>query len=59
MHKACSGVQKNLLHVVLILPQVICCEGNAGFYEVGCMNTPLEGEGSCCTEMCFVCKVLG
>ncbi|XP_064165877.1 phosphatidylserine lipase ABHD16A isoform X1 [Anguilla rostrata] len=22
---------------------VICCEGNAGFYEVGCMNTPLEG----------------
>uniref|UniRef100_A0AAQ5Y7N2 Phosphatidylserine Lipase ABHD16 N-terminal domain-containing protein n=1 Tax=Amphiprion ocellaris TaxID=80972 RepID=A0AAQ5Y7N2_AMPOC len=23
---------------------VICCEGNAGFYEVGCMNTPLEGE---------------
>lgn len=30
---------------VWILPQVICCEGNAGFYEVGCMNTPLEGEG--------------
>lgn len=28
-------------------PQVICCEGNAGFYEVGCMNTPLEGEQSC------------
>ncbi|KAF5902355.1 protein ABHD16A, partial [Clarias magur] len=25
---------------------VICCEGNAGFYEVGCMNTPLEGEYS-------------
>uniref|UniRef100_A0A8K9XF31 Abhydrolase domain containing 16A, phospholipase n=1 Tax=Oncorhynchus mykiss TaxID=8022 RepID=A0A8K9XF31_ONCMY len=23
---------------------VICCEGNAGFYEVGCMNTPLEGK---------------
>ncbi|XP_028835288.1 phosphatidylserine lipase ABHD16A [Denticeps clupeoides] len=22
---------------------VICCEGNAGFYEVGCMSTPLEG----------------
>uniref|UniRef100_A0A673CE72 Abhydrolase domain containing 16A n=1 Tax=Sphaeramia orbicularis TaxID=375764 RepID=A0A673CE72_9TELE len=22
---------------------VICCEGNAGFYEIGCMNTPLEG----------------
>lgn len=22
---------------------VICCEGNAGFYEVGCMNTPLDG----------------
>ncbi|XP_058866811.1 phosphatidylserine lipase ABHD16A-like [Acipenser ruthenus] len=21
---------------------VICCEGNAGFYEVGCVNTPLE-----------------
>uniref|UniRef100_A0A8C4SVT7 Abhydrolase domain containing 16A, phospholipase n=1 Tax=Erpetoichthys calabaricus TaxID=27687 RepID=A0A8C4SVT7_ERPCA len=21
---------------------VICCEGNAGFYEIGCMNTPLE-----------------
>ncbi|KAM8870237.1 phosphatidylserine lipase ABHD16A [Spinachia spinachia] len=21
---------------------VICCEGNAGFYEVGCMNTPLS-----------------
>uniref|UniRef100_H2MCZ6 Abhydrolase domain containing 16A, phospholipase n=1 Tax=Oryzias latipes TaxID=8090 RepID=H2MCZ6_ORYLA len=21
---------------------VICCEGNAGFYEVGCMNTPLD-----------------
>lgn len=31
---------------VWILPQVICCEGNAGFYEVGCMNTPLEGEES-------------
>lgn len=29
---------------VRILSQVICCEGNAGFYEVGCMNTPLEGE---------------
>lgn len=24
-------------------PQVICCEGNAGFYEVGCVSTPLEG----------------
>uniref|UniRef100_UPI000B4CD4CE phosphatidylserine lipase ABHD16A n=1 Tax=Lonchura striata TaxID=40157 RepID=UPI000B4CD4CE len=23
-------------------PQVICCEGNAGFYEVGCLSTPLE-----------------
>ncbi|CAF88394.1 unnamed protein product, partial [Tetraodon nigroviridis] len=22
---------------------VICCEGNAGYYEIGCMNTPLEG----------------
>ncbi|XP_047651075.1 phosphatidylserine lipase ABHD16A isoform X4 [Phacochoerus africanus] len=22
---------------------VICCEGNAGFYEVGCVSTPLEG----------------
>uniref|UniRef100_A0A8U8AYX9 Phosphatidylserine Lipase ABHD16 N-terminal domain-containing protein n=1 Tax=Geospiza parvula TaxID=87175 RepID=A0A8U8AYX9_GEOPR len=22
---------------------VICCEGNAGFYEVGCLSTPLEG----------------
>uniref|UniRef100_A0A673T2M1 Phosphatidylserine lipase ABHD16A n=1 Tax=Suricata suricatta TaxID=37032 RepID=A0A673T2M1_SURSU len=21
---------------------VICCEGNAGFYEVGCVSTPLE-----------------
>ncbi|KAI0213665.1 Phosphatidylserine lipase ABHD16A [Lamellibrachia satsuma] len=21
---------------------VVCCEGNSGFYEVGCMNTPLE-----------------
>lgn len=21
---------------------VICCEGNAGFYEVGCMATPME-----------------
>ncbi|XP_020829974.1 phosphatidylserine lipase ABHD16A [Phascolarctos cinereus] len=21
---------------------VICCEGNAGFYEVGCLSTPLE-----------------
>ncbi|XP_043939215.1 phosphatidylserine lipase ABHD16A [Protopterus annectens] len=21
---------------------VVCCEGNAGFYEVGCMSTPLE-----------------
>lgn len=29
------------VHCVL---QVICCEGNAGFYEVGCMNTPLDGE---------------
>lgn len=26
-----------------LLPQVICCEGNAGFYEVGCVSTPLEG----------------
>uniref|UniRef100_G3P4Y2 Abhydrolase domain containing 16A, phospholipase n=2 Tax=Gasterosteus aculeatus aculeatus TaxID=481459 RepID=G3P4Y2_GASAC len=24
---------------------VICCEGNAGFYEVGCMNTPLSHGG--------------
>uniref|UniRef100_A0A8D0QII0 Phosphatidylserine lipase ABHD16A n=1 Tax=Sus scrofa TaxID=9823 RepID=A0A8D0QII0_PIG len=23
---------------------VICCEGNAGFYEVGCVSTPLEGQ---------------
>lgn len=23
--------------------QVITCEGNAGFYEVGLMNTPLKG----------------
>ncbi|XP_032505915.1 phosphatidylserine lipase ABHD16A isoform X3 [Phocoena sinus] len=23
-------------------PKVICCEGNAGFYEVGCVSTPLE-----------------
>ncbi|KAJ7985620.1 hypothetical protein DPEC_G00353960 [Dallia pectoralis] len=30
-----SGMQGHTL--------VICCEGNAGFYEVGCMNTPLEG----------------
>lgn len=21
---------------------MICCEGNAGFYEVGCVSTPLE-----------------
>lgn len=21
---------------------MICCEGNAGFYEVGCISTPLE-----------------
>ena len=21
---------------------MVCCEGNSGFYEVGCMNTPLE-----------------
>ncbi|KAF7708254.1 phosphatidylserine lipase ABHD16A [Silurus meridionalis] len=25
---------------------VICCEGNAGFYEVGCMSTPLDGDYS-------------
>uniref|UniRef100_A0A8C2M5Z4 Phosphatidylserine lipase ABHD16A n=1 Tax=Cricetulus griseus TaxID=10029 RepID=A0A8C2M5Z4_CRIGR len=25
-----------------LLLQVICCEGNAGFYEVGCVSTPLE-----------------
>ncbi|XP_078271926.1 phosphatidylserine lipase ABHD16A isoform X2 [Rhinoraja longicauda] len=24
------------------LKLVICCEGNAGFYEVGCVSTPLE-----------------
>lgn len=28
---------------LLFPPQVICCEGNAGFYEVGCVSTPLEG----------------
>jgi hypothetical protein len=22
---------------------VICCEGNAGYYEIGCTMTPLEG----------------
>lgn len=33
-----------LLSLVTSSFQVICCEGNAGFYEVGCMNTPLEGE---------------
>lgn len=32
------------VHCVL---QVICCEGNAGFYEVGCMNTPLDGKHFC------------
>jgi hypothetical protein len=21
---------------------VVCCEGNAGFYEIGCMGTPLD-----------------
>lgn len=25
---------------------VICCEGNAGFYEVGCISTPLEANYS-------------
>uniref|UniRef100_A0A8C4RAC3 Uncharacterized protein n=1 Tax=Eptatretus burgeri TaxID=7764 RepID=A0A8C4RAC3_EPTBU len=25
---------------------VICCEGNAGFYEIGCMATPLQGNYS-------------
>lgn len=29
---------------LLFAPQVICCEGNAGFYEVGCVSTPLEGK---------------
>lgn len=27
-----------------VCSQVICCEGNAGFYEVGCVSTPLEGK---------------
>lgn len=27
----------------LLLLQVVCCEGNAGFYEIGCTVTPLEG----------------
>jgi hypothetical protein len=33
-----------LIHVsiVCMCVQVICCEGNAGFYEVGCMCTPLD-----------------
>lgn len=22
---------------------IICCEGNAGFYEIGIMGTPIEG----------------
>uniref|UniRef100_A0AAY4AFP8 Phosphatidylserine Lipase ABHD16 N-terminal domain-containing protein n=2 Tax=Denticeps clupeoides TaxID=299321 RepID=A0AAY4AFP8_9TELE len=30
---------------------VICCEGNAGFYEVGCMSTPLEGTCWCGGEI--------
>lgn len=39
------------------LPQVICCEGNAGFYEVGCMNTPLDGKGSAhCSMKRFSCR---
>ncbi|KAG2468868.1 ABHGA protein, partial [Polypterus senegalus] len=27
---------------IRLVEEVICCEGNAGFYEIGCMNTPLE-----------------
>lgn len=30
-----------VLPVVLTL-KVICSEGNAGYYEVGCMSTPLD-----------------
>ena len=25
---------------------VICCEGNAGFYEIGMMGTPVAGTSS-------------
>ncbi len=26
----------------MLLPQVICSEGNSGFYEIGAMVTPIE-----------------
>ncbi|XP_060045449.1 phosphatidylserine lipase ABHD16A isoform X2 [Erinaceus europaeus] len=40
-------LQKALMPVLLqgqarLVEEVICCEGNAGFYEVGCVSTPLE-----------------
>ena len=29
-----------MLHIYTL--QVICCEGNAGFYEIGAMGTPID-----------------
>lgn len=42
----CKGDWAFFLKIHWRHPQIICCEGNAGFYEVGCMNTPLEGKQS-------------
>ncbi|KAK2113412.1 Protein abhd16a [Saguinus oedipus] len=36
---------------------VICCEGNAGFYEVGCVSTPLEGK--MVTQSPYLCPLKG
>ncbi|KAH0630451.1 hypothetical protein JD844_013485 [Phrynosoma platyrhinos] len=40
-------LQKALMPMLLqgqarLVEEVICCEGNAGFYEVGCLTTPLD-----------------
>ncbi|KAI5620493.1 protein ABHD16A isoform X1 [Silurus asotus] len=40
------NIPKRIKNPIVSSLQVICCEGNAGFYEVGCMSTPLDGDYS-------------
>ena len=32
------------VHVQCVCVQVICCEGNAAFYELGMMDMPISGQ---------------
>ena len=50
----CAGL-KQMCSVL----QVVCFEGNAGFYEMGCSGTPIEcGYSAGLKQMCSVLQVV-